>query len=170
MISPIRSARQRIAVVLMTFAVAAASGACAGARPAPAPTPAPTASPVADPMITKIARQQFVAWQAGSINKRLYAAEVVPKLTDAKVNDVAHALSALGPLTDTTFVGPFAAADIPQGAQGYIYQMHCQEGNIYMWMILDSDGKIATVFFKDKLDVETIERPGSPESPPPTTP
>ena len=138
----------------------------AGARPSPTPTPAPTPAPVADPLVTKIARQQFVAWQAGSINKRLYAPEVVPKLTDDKINDVAHALSALGPLTDMTFVGPFSAADIPSGSEGYIYQMHCQEGNIYMWMILDSDGKIATVFFKDKLDVETLERPAS--EPPPS--
>ncbi|HZP66367.1 MAG TPA: hypothetical protein VFB32_08655 [Rudaea sp.] len=138
----------------------------AGARPSPTPTPAPTPAPVADPLVTKIARQQFVAWQAGSINKRLYAPEVVPKLTDDKINDVARALSALGPLTDMTFVGPFSAADIPSGSEGYIYQMHCQEGNIYMWMILDSDGKIATVFFKDKLDVETLERPAS--EPPPS--
>lgn len=138
----------------------------AGARPSPTPTPAPTPAPVADPLVTKIARQQFVAWQAGSINKRLYAPEVLPKLTDDKINDVAHALSALGPLTDMTFVGPFSAADIPSGSEGYIYQMHCQEGNIYMWMILDSDGKIATVFFKDKLDVETLERPAS--EPPPS--
>jgi hypothetical protein len=149
----------------------AALSAPASARPSSTPTPAPTPTPVADPLVTKVARQQFVAWQAGSINKRLYAPELVPKLTDAKVNDVAHALSALGPLTDTTFVGPFSAADIPSGAVGYIYQMHCQEGSIYMWMIIDSDGKIATVFFKDKLDIETLERPASePEPPPPSPP
>ena len=74
-----------------------------------------------------------------------------------------RALAALGPLTDTTFIGPFEAADIPPNARGYIYQMHCTAGNIYLWMILDADGKIATIFFKDKLDIETIERPGTPE-------
>ena len=47
--------------------------------------------------------------------------------------------------------------------------MHCQEGSIYMWMIIDSDGKIATIFFKDKLDIETLERPAS-EPPPPSPP
>ncbi len=154
---PIRHAFALLAIVIALTVPASAR---------PTPTPAPTAAPVADPAITKIARQQFVAWQAGSINKRLYAAEVLPKLTDDKVNDVAHALSALGPLTDMSFVGPFSAADIPSGSQGYIYQMHCLEGNIYMWMILDSDGKIATIFFKDKLDVETLERPAS--GPPPS--
>ena len=159
----------RLRYALASLAMAAALVSPAGARPSSTPTPAPTPAPVADPTVTKVARQQFVAWQAGSINKRLYAAEVIPKLTDDKINDVARALSALGPLTDTTFVGPFSAADIPEGAQGYIYQMHCLEGNIYMWMILDADGKIATVFFKDKLDVETIERPAS-EPPPSSAP
>ncbi len=160
---------QPIRNALASLAAVAALIAPASARPSSTPTPAPTPSPVADPMVTKVARQQFVAWQAGSINKRLYAPEVIPKLTDDKINDVARALSALGPLTDTTFVGPFSAADIPQGAEGYIYQMHCQEGNIFMWMIIDSDGKIATVFFKDKLDVETLERPAS-EPPPSSAP
>jgi hypothetical protein len=144
----------------------AAFGTAAHARPSPTPTPAPTATPVADPAVTKIVRQQFVAWQAGNINKSLYAAQLLPKLTDAKINDVAHALGALGPLTDTTFIAPFSAADIPADAHGYIYQMHCTDGSIYMWMVVDANGKIATVFFKNKLDVETIEAPGSPQAPP----
>lgn len=141
----------------------------AQARPSATPTPAPTPAPVADPAVTKVARQQFVAWQAGSINKSLYAPEVVGKLTDAKIADVSHALGALGPLTDTVYIGPFSAADIPAGSHGYIYQMRCASGNIYLWLILDGDAKIATIFFKDKLDVETIENPGSQPNPPPPT-
>jgi hypothetical protein len=148
---------------VFTLGLAAVIAGPAGARPHATPTPEPTPAPVADPAVTKIARQQFVAWQAGTINKSLYAPEVLTKLTDAKVNDVARALAALGPLTDTTFIAPFEAADIPANARGYIYQMHCTAGNIYLWMILDADGKIATIFFKDKLDIETIERPGTPE-------
>lgn len=158
---------QFLRYVVFALGVAAATMAPAGARPSPTPTPAPTPTPVADPAVTKVVRQQFVAWQAGSINRSLYSTEVLPKLTDAKINDVARALAALGPLNDTQFIGPFSAADIPAGARGYIYQMHCAEGSIYMWMILDADGKIATVFFKDNLDIETIERPGTP---PPASP
>jgi hypothetical protein len=153
---------------LLTIGLVAALTAAAHARPSPTPTPAPTATPVADPAVTKVARQQFVAWQAGNINKILYAPEVLPKLTDAKINDVAHALGALGPLTDTTFIAPFSAADIPADAHGYIYQMHCTDGSIYMWMVLDANGKIATIFFKNKLEVETIESPGTPQAPPQT--
>lgn len=146
--------------VAFVFTAALAGGAIAAPRSTP--TPAPTPTPLADPEITKIARQQFVAWQAGAINKSLYAPEVVPKLTDAKVADVSRALAALGPLTGTVYIGPFVAADVPPDAHAYIYQMLCAGGNIYLWMILDGKGKIATIYFKDKLDVETIERPGTP--------
>lgn len=142
---------------------------CAQARPSATPTPAPTPTPAADPAVTKVARQQFVAWQAGSINKTLYAPQVLAKLTDAKIAEVSHALGGLGPLTDTVYVGPFSATDIPPGAHGYIYQMRCSNGNIYLWLILDADAKIATIFFKDKLDVETIENPASQPNPPPPT-
>ena len=77
----------------------------------------------------------------------------------------------VGPLIDTVYMGPFSAPDIPSDARGYIYQMRCSAGNVYLWMILNSDGKIATIFFKDKLDVETVERPGQPdESPAPSSP
>jgi hypothetical protein len=41
---------------------------------------------------------------------------------------------------------------------------------VYLWMILNSDGKIATIFFKDKLDVETVERPGQPSAAPQASP
>ncbi len=146
----------------VTLGITVALAGPAGARPHPTPTPEPTPTPVADPAVTKLVRQQFVAWQAGSINKALYAPALLPKLTDAKINDVARALAALGPLNDTIFVGPFAAADIPPDAHGYIYQMRCENGSIYLWLILDSGGKIATIFYKDKLEVETIERPGTP--------
>ena len=156
---PIRS-------LLVLLALVAVLVAPAGARPSPTPTPAPTPTPVADPAVTKIVRQQFVAWQAGNINKSLYAPELVAKLTDAKISDVARVLGALGPLNDTTFVGPFAAPDIPPDAHGYIYQMHCAEGNIFLFMILDGSGKIATIFFKDKLTTVNVEVSPGATTPP----
>jgi hypothetical protein len=155
-----------VLAALLALATAGAIGAQPAAAARATPTPAPTPAPVADPAVTRIARQQFVAWQAGSINKGLYAPEVVPKLTDAKIADVSRVLGALGPLTGTVYVGPFSATDIPADAHAYIYQMQCADGNIYLWMILDGKGKIATIFFKDKLDVETVERPGTASAPP----
>ena len=157
-----------VIAALLALGIASAAGIRPAAAARPTPTPAPTPTPVADPAVTRIARQQFVAWQAGSINKSLYAPEVVSKLTDAKIADVSHALSALGPLTGTVYIGPFSAVDIPPDAHAYIYQMQCADGNIYLWMILDGKGKIATIFFKDKLDVETVERPDTAASSPPS--
>ena len=157
-----------LSLLLASFAAFAWAPSIAGARPTP--TPAPTPTPVADPIITKMVRQQFVAWQAASVNQALYAPAVYPQLTQAKVDQTAHALSGLGPLIDTVFIGPFSAPDIPPDARGFIYQMRCSDGNVYLWMILNSDGKIATIFFKDKLDVETVERPGQPSAAPQASP
>lgn len=154
----------RAALVLVGIALTL-SGPAGAARATP--TPAPTPAPVADPAVTKTVRQQFVAWQAASLNKSLYAPEVLPKLTDAKVADVSAKLAALGPLTETVYIGPFSATDIPAGAHGYIYQMRCPNGSVYLWMIVAPTGKIASIYFTDKLDIETITRPGTPAPAPP---
>ena len=149
----------------LTLALACAAGAAGSARPHATPTPAPTPTPVADPAITKLVRQQFVAWQAGAINKTLYAPEVLSKLDDAKVTDVSQKLASLGALVDMTYIGPLVVPNMPADAHGYVYQMHCREGNVYVWIILDGAGRIATIFFKDRLDTETVEVPASPTPP-----
>lgn len=134
------------------------------ARPHGTPTPAPTPTPVADPVITQLARQQFVQWQAGTINKSLYAKQVLDKLNDAKIANTSEALGQLGALMDLVFLGPWVAPDFPPGAHGYVYQMHCTSGNIYLWLALDAQGKIATILFKNRLDVENVT-PGPSPSP-----
>jgi len=162
----LRSLSTKTAALLLALSFACAGS--AGARTKATPTPEPTPTPVADPAVTKLIMQQFVAWQAGNINKSLYAPAVVSKLTDDKINQVSHALGMLGPLTGEVFIGPFTAQDVPPDAHGYIYQMQCREGNVYMWMIVDNTGKIATVFFKDRITTEDVEVPGTgaPSSPP----
>lgn len=130
------------------------------ARPHPAsPTPSPSPTPVADPAVTKLMRQQFVALQSGTVNKTLYSAGARVKLTDAMIDDLSHKLAALGPLTDMLYLGPFFTNDIPSDAHGYIYQMLCREGNVYLLTIIDGQGKIATIYFKDKLTTEDVEVP-----------
>jgi hypothetical protein len=126
------------------------------ARPRATPTPSPTPSPVADPAITKLARQQFVQWQAGTVNKSVYAQQVLDKLTDEKITQTSQALGALGALTDVVYLGPWISPDFPPGARGYAYQMLCSSGKIYLWLALDAQGKIATILFKNRLDVETV--------------
>jgi hypothetical protein len=131
-------------------------------RPHPTPTPSPTPSPVADPAITKLARQQFVQWQAGTVNKSLYAAQVLDKLTDAKIAQTSEALGQLGALTDVVYLGAWISADFPPGARGYAYEMLCASGKIYLWLALNPQGKIATILFKNRLDVETVTPAPSP--------
>lgn len=124
------------------------------ARPHVTPSPSPT--PIEDPVITKLARQQFVDWQAGVVNQHLYASQVLEKLTDAKIADTSKALAQLGALDSTIYIGPWIDATFPSGAHGYIYQMKCASGDIYLWLALDAQGKIATIFFKNRLDAETV--------------
>jgi hypothetical protein len=128
------------------------------------PTPSPSPTPVADPAVTKIVRQQFVEWQAGIVNKSLYASQVLDQLTDAKINDTSSKLAQLGALTDTVYMGRWLNPDFPPGARGYIYQMRCVLGNVYLWLALRADGKIATIFFKNRLDVETVTPAPSPSA------
>ncbi|MGB8909162.1 MAG: hypothetical protein WCC84_10475 [Candidatus Cybelea sp.] len=139
------------ALVAVLLAVPAVSFARTHATPTPSPSP-----PIADPAITQIARQQFVQWQAGVVNKSLYAAPVLTQLTDEKINDTSSQLAKLGALTSTVYVGRWLNPDFPAGTNGYIYQMQCVEGNVYLWLALDAQGKLATVLFKNRLDVENV--------------
>jgi hypothetical protein len=139
------------ALIAVALAVPPASWARTHATPTPSPSP-----PIADPAITQIARQQFVQWQAGVVNKSLYAAPVLPQLTDDKISDTSTQLAKLGALTSMVYVGRWLNPDFPAGTNGYIYQARCAEGNVYLWLALDAQGKLATVFFKNRLDVENV--------------
>lgn len=155
----------KLSVALLAVAAALLLIAPAPSEAHPAATPSPSPSPIADPAVTVIARQQFVEWQAGVISKNLYAAGVLPQLTDAKIADTSHLLGQLGALNDMVFIGRWINPEFPPGSRGYIYQMRCASGNVYLWLALDSDGKIETIFFKNRLDVETVT-PSPSESPP----
>lgn len=143
----------------------------AGSLPAvtlarPHSTASPSPAPIADPAITKLVTQQFVQWQAGEVNKSLYKPEVLDKLTDAKIADVSQAIGRLGALTNVVYIGPWIEPDFPADVRGYIYQMQCSDGNVYLWLALDGQGKIATIFFRDRLDVETVTPSPSPRGSP----
>ncbi len=79
----------------------------------------------------------------------------MPQLTAEKIANTSGLLAQLGALTDTVYIGPWYNPNFPE-RRGYIYQMRCVSGNVYLWLGLDADGKIATIFFKNRLDVETI--------------
>ena len=54
-------------------------------------------------------------------------------------------------------MGPWLSADFPPGAKGYLYHMLCSDGAIYFWIALDPQGKIATILFKNRLDIENVD-------------
>jgi hypothetical protein len=146
------------AIVAAMLAVPAASWGRSHATPSPSPTP------VADPAITKIARAQFVQWQAGVVNKSLYSGALVPQLTDQKIADTSRALGQLGALSDAVFIGNWIDPNFPAGTRGYIYQMRCVVGSVYLWMALDANGKIARFFMRNRLEAVTVTP--SPSAPP----
>ena len=87
-------------------------------------------------------------------------------MTDDKIADTSRVLGQLGALTSMVYIGRWVNPDMPQ-LSGYIYQMRCVTGNIYLWLELQSDGKIASIVFKNRLDVENVTPSPSP-APTPT--
>jgi hypothetical protein len=159
----------RISLALVgLLAVALCFAGPAGARPKATPTPSPTVAPVADPAITKLARQQFLAWQIGTIDKSLYTADLLAKATDEKIADVSRHIAPLGALISLDFIAPFSGEDFPADAKGYIYQMNCSNGKIYEEIVL-TGGKIGYMYFRDTLTTEDVTTQGgaAPASPPP---
>jgi hypothetical protein len=134
--------------------------------PAPTPSPAPTPAPVADPAVTKIAVQQFLAWQIGTIDKSLYDPRLLANMTDAKIADVSKHIAPLGALISTVYIGPFSGEDFPPDAKGYIYQMTCSNGKMYEEMVLTGT-KIGYMYFRDKLTTEDVTAPAGTSAPSP---
>ncbi len=118
------------------------------ATPTPSATPSP---PPEDPAITTIAKREFVAWQAGVLHKERYAAPTQAQLTDQKITATSQGLGHLGIFDHAEWVGPLGIQDGPPGVKGYIYKMVCSNAPVYEFLTLDADGKIAGIFFRDKL-------------------
>jgi hypothetical protein len=139
----------RVLVILAVLAIAPAFALPALARHAPAATPAPspTPKPVEDPAVTKIARQQFVAWQAGVVNPKLYTQDMQAKMLPATLADTSQNIGALGPLISVEYEGPVLVDDAPATSNSYLYQMTCASGSVFMQFALLPDGKIAGMLF-----------------------
>ncbi|MGA9274207.1 MAG: hypothetical protein WBV67_12030, partial [Candidatus Cybelea sp.] len=103
-----------------------------------------------------LATQQFVQWQAGTVNKSLYAPQLLGQLTDAKIADTSQKLGELGAFTDSVYLGRWLNPEFPPEVRGYIYQMRCSSGNVYLWMAVNDQGKIVSFVFKNRFDVENV--------------
>lgn len=118
-------------------------------HPHASPTPSPTPVPPADPAVTTIARRQFVAWQAGRIDRAQYTAGLNAQIPDAKIEQTATDLGALGALNSLVYLGPRDSNydDLPPGVHVYLYQMLCANGSIYEQLTLDASDKVAGIIF-----------------------
>jgi len=105
----------------------------------PSPKPAPET-----PSITKLAIQQFLAWQSGVVDRTLYSQSVTDALTDDVLTRGTATLARLGGLQKATFRGISHA----KGATFYVYHMACEYGSVEMEFALDPAGKIALIFFE----------------------
>ena len=98
-----------------------------------------------------LARRQFVAWQAGRIDRSEYTAQLSAQTPDSKIEASSIDLGALGALTGVTYLGPRDSMydDLPPGIHVYLYQMLCTNGNIFEQLTLDPRNKVAGIIFAD---------------------
>ena len=120
-----------------------------------APSPAPTATlspPPEDANITKIARREFVSWQAGNVDLDRYSANAKAQLTPDKIASTSKQLGLLGALVQTEWYSPMVFDGAPPGVKGYLYHMVCTQGAVYEQLVIDAQGKITGIVFRDKLE------------------
>lgn len=131
----------------------AAAFAQSPAAVAPVASPAPAGSPIdlppENPAVTKIAFQQFVAWQAGIIKRGLYSTHVQEQMTDTVIQETSKQLGSLGPLLTAKYVGPVMNDSAPTDSANYLYLMECQRGSVYMQFAILHDGKIGGIVFRN---------------------
>lgn len=144
---------QHIAAALVVFAAGATACPTVRAQEATPPSqavatnpPLPSPSPTADdPKIHKLAVQQFLAWQSGTVNRDLYSDTVNADMSDEVMDKGTKTLANLGGLQQAVFRGISHAKG---GVNFFIYKMQCQHGTIQMDFALDPDGKIGLIFFE----------------------
>lgn len=122
----------------------------ARAHPSPTPTATPTLPPE-NPAITAVARREFVAWQAGAVDKTHYVEAAQSDLTTDATDKMSKALVSLGALMHTDWNGNFPIIGAPPGVIGYIYHMVCTNDAIYEELMIGPDGKIDSINFLKKL-------------------
>lgn len=145
--------RTRTALILAAalsaplFGGLAARAQQAPSSPAPTPAAPPLPSPRPgpdDPKRHKIAVQQFLAWQQGTVDRTEYGDEVNSELSDEVLDQGTKTLANMGALQSATFLGTAHA----KGIDVYVYKMTCEHGSVNMDFSLAPDGKIALIFFE----------------------
>ena len=142
--------RVLLAALVVAALILAMPGLHADARK---PTPAPSATPLPpeDPSVTAVARKQFVAWQAGIVNRQLYTDDMNGLMTPDKVAETSKELAHLGGLLQAVWAGPAHSDSVPPGSKTYIYHMICSDGHAYMEFSIEPTGLLAGMIFSEKM-------------------
>jgi hypothetical protein len=141
--------RSRGSRLFRSFIISAALVLTLGAGAKPTPTATPTLPPE-DPAISAVARHEFVAWQAGVVDKNHYATAAQSSLTDDAISNMSKALSSYGALVHTVWLGHFPIVGGPPGVVGYTYRMECTNAPVFEQLMIGADGKIDSINFGKK--------------------
>jgi len=140
-----------LAVAVSTAAYSAVAPQPAQARGHATPTPSPTPLPPEDPAASKVARQQFVAWQLGTLDRSRYTDDLNALADADAVTKTSAALTQLGSLQSMEWLGYRQAAGVVAGTKTSVYRVHCSIGSVLMQFSIQPDGKIAGIIFRDNL-------------------
>ncbi len=127
-------------------------GGTAIAKPNPTPSSAATPSlPPEDPGVTKVVRREFVSWQAGNVDLTRYSDSARTQISADKIATTSKNLALLGALERVEYVEPVAFDNQPTGDRAFIYRMTCTQGIVYEQIVLDAQGKVTGIVFRDKM-------------------
>lgn len=118
-----------------------------GLRPAATPIASPLPSEA--PGVHRIVVAQFVAWQAGVLDRSKYGTEFNAQISDAHVKKVSSELDALGAFESAEYLGPTTVPNSPAGISSYVYRMICENGAVYVRISLSPSGRVGGILFAD---------------------
>jgi hypothetical protein len=104
-----------------------------------------TAAPLAeDPAITAAVKREFLAWQAGKIDRSVYSAEMNKALPDSAVAQVSGQLRSLGAPTKFVYID----RSIVSENRAYTYGAETPKAKLRILYVLDTAGKISGLWFR----------------------
>ena len=107
-------------------------------------TSAPAVKVPENPAVTARAKAEFLAWQAGKVDRAHYSTQAAKAFTDDKVAEIAPELEGLGKIQSFAY-GATAKA---MSDTVYGYTVTCEHGTVRMTFVLDANDKIDGLYFR----------------------
>jgi hypothetical protein len=97
-----------------------------------------------DPAVGTAVKKQYLAWQAGKVDRNDFSAEMNKGLPDGTVARVASQLQSLGAATRFTYV----ERTLWNGNRVYTYRVETAKAKLRMLYTVDAAGKITALWFR----------------------